>query len=74
VFTRPIYAGKAFLTVTLKSAPLIATLRPNVYAVESTPAPAGDIVAKDFAIPDEAVRGRVVEIVREKGEAIVSVR
>jgi electron transfer flavoprotein alpha subunit len=70
VFTRPIYAGKAFLTVTLKSAPLIATLRPNVYAVESAPAPAGDIVAKDFAIPDEAVRGRVVEIVREKGEAI----
>ncbi len=48
---RPVYAGKAFATITFTSAVQVASTRPNVFpvvekagpgAVESVPAPAGD--------------------------------
>ena len=37
-FTRPIYAGKAVLSLTLTSTPQIATLRPNVFPLEAAAA------------------------------------
>ncbi len=51
---RPVYAGKAFATVTFDSAVQVASTRPNVFAaaekagagtVENLPAPAGDFKA-----------------------------
>jgi electron transfer flavoprotein alpha subunit len=56
---RPTYAGKAYATVTWKSEPQIATLRPNVFAV-GTP----DLsrkAEKVGAAVDAAARARVVK-------------
>lgn len=65
-FTRPIYAGKAFLSLRLKSSPMLATLRPNVFPLAEAAAGSGETVTMDVAIPDEAVRGRVVEVLKEE--------
>jgi electron transfer flavoprotein alpha subunit len=65
-FTRPIYAGKALLTLTLKSRPQLATLRPNIFAlVEARPA-SGEVIRKSVAIPDGSIKGRVTEILKEE--------
>ena len=71
VFTRPIYAGKAVLTFTLKTRPRLATLRPNIFPLgEATAAAAGEIVRKDVTIPDGAIKGRVAEVIREESGEI----
>jgi electron transfer flavoprotein alpha subunit len=64
VFTRPIYAGKAFLTLTLKSSPVLATLRPNVFPLGDGAPGAGEVV-RIAAVPEAAAKGRVVEVIRE---------
>jgi len=70
VFTRPVFAGKARLTLALTASPAIATLRPNVFPLESAAGSAAEVVKKAVDIPAGAVRGRVVEILGEKGAAI----
>jgi electron transfer flavoprotein alpha subunit len=73
-FTRPIYAGKAFLSFTLKSRPQLATLRPNIFplaeAVAEAVAAAGEVVRMDVPISDDALRGRVAEIIQEESGEI----
>jgi len=69
-FTRPIYAGKAFLTLSLKSSPQIATLRPNIFPLEPKTDAAGEVVKKKAAIPEGAIRGSVAEVLSEKGGEI----
>ena len=64
VFTRPIYAGKALLGLKLKTSPALATLRPNVFPLASAAGAAGEVVKRAVAVPDEAVRGRVAEIIK----------
>jgi len=66
VFTRPIYAGKAFLSLRLKSSPQIATLRPNVFPLGEAVGGVGETVRMDAAIPDGAVKGRVTEVLKEE--------
>jgi electron transfer flavoprotein alpha subunit len=70
VFTRPIYAGKAVLTFTLKTRPRMATLRPNIFPLGEASAAAGEAVRKDVAMPDGAIKGRVVEVIREESGEI----
>ena len=70
VFTRPIYAGKAVLTFTLKTRPRLATLRPNIFPLGEASAAAGEVVRKDVAIPDGAIKGRAVEVIREESGEI----
>ncbi len=65
-FTRPIYAGKAFLSLRLKSTPQLATLRPNVFPLGLAGAGAGETIRLDVAIPDETVKGRVTEVLKEE--------
>ncbi len=69
-FVRPIYAGKAFLTLTLKSTPVLATLRPNVFPLGDGAPGAGEVVKIAAAVPEAAAKGRVVEVVREGGGEI----
>jgi electron transfer flavoprotein alpha subunit len=66
VFTRPIYAGKAFLRLALSSTPAIATLRPNVFAAAAA-ASAGDVVKLAVELPAGAENGRVAEILGATG-------
>jgi len=67
VYKRPVYAGKAFLTFSLKSKPQIATLRPNVFAAEAGGNVAGEVIKKAAALPDGAIKGRVAELIVEGG-------
>lgn len=69
-FTRPIYAGKAFLSVRLKSSPQLATLRPNVFPLFEPRNKAGEVIRKEAAIAEGQINGQVAEILREKGEEL----
>ena len=69
-FTRPIFAGKALLTCTVKGSPVLATLRPNIFPLEPAVPSNGAIVRKPVDIPDGLVRGKVVEILREAAAEI----
>jgi len=65
-FTRPIYAGKAFLSLRLKSSPMLATLRPNVFPLGDASAGAGEAIRVDAAVPAGTLKGRVSEILKEE--------
>ncbi len=66
-FTRPIYAGKAFLSLRLKTSPKLATLRPNVFPLaEAVGGAAGETIRLEVAVPDGAVKGRVAEVLKEE--------
>ncbi|OGD14853.1 MAG: hypothetical protein A2V76_09695 [Candidatus Aminicenantes bacterium RBG_16_63_14] len=69
-FTRPIYAGKAFLSFTLKSTPKLATLRPNIFPLGEAAPAAGEVVRKDVPLPSGAVKGRVAEVIKEESGEI----
>jgi len=69
-FTRPIYAGKAFLSFTLKSSPKLATLRPNVFPLGEAVPGSGEVVKTEVVIPDGAVKGRVAEVLKEESVEI----
>jgi electron transfer flavoprotein alpha subunit len=70
-FTRPVFAGKAFVTVVLKAEPQIATLRPNIFVPAAPQAgAAGETIVKAVEIPGGAIGGRVAEVVKESGEEI----
>jgi electron transfer flavoprotein alpha subunit len=64
---RPIYAGKALLSLRFKSTPQIASLRPNVFPVLEPSGDKGEVIKKDVIIVEEDIKGRVSEIVREEG-------
>jgi electron transfer flavoprotein alpha subunit len=65
-FTRPIFAGKALLSFTLKTSPQVATLRPNVFALEQPGTMAGGAVKKDSVVAEGEIKGKVVELLAEK--------
>jgi electron transfer flavoprotein alpha subunit len=65
-FTRPIYAGKAFLTLRLKTTPQLATLRPNVFPLGETAGAAGETVPIKAVLPADAAKGRVAETLKEE--------
>ncbi|MEN6561744.1 MAG: electron transfer flavoprotein subunit alpha/FixB family protein [Acidobacteriota bacterium] len=65
-FTRPIYAGKAILSVKLKTSPQLATLRPNVFPAGEPVEGGGEVVKMAAAVPEGAVKGRVVEVLKEE--------
>lgn len=69
-FTRPIYAGKAFLSFTLKSTPQVATLRPNVFPLNAAGPKNGEIIRKAVEIPAFPAKAQVSEIVKEQGGEI----
>jgi electron transfer flavoprotein alpha subunit len=70
VFTRPIYAGKAILSLTLQSSPFVATLRPNIFPVAAAAPAQGEVVKLTVAVPDAAAKGRVVDVIKEESGEI----
>lgn len=64
---RPIYAGKAFLALRLKSSPQIVTLRPNVFPLLESSEDKGEVVRKDVVISEEQIKARVKELVKGDG-------
>lgn len=69
-FVRPIYAGKAFLTLTLGSSPALATLRPNVFPLGDKTPGAGEVVKLAADAAEAAAKGRVVEVLKEESGEI----
>ncbi|MGF7185622.1 electron transfer flavoprotein alpha subunit [Desulfitispora alkaliphila] len=69
-FVRPIYAGKAFSTVTIdKAEPIMATLRPNVFPNEPkevTP----EVEEVSVSIPEDALRAVIKEVLQSAGDKI----
>lgn len=69
-YTRPIFAGKALLTVALKGEPSLATLRPNVFAPGEAKPAAGELVRKAAQVDAGAIKARVEEIQKDQGAAL----
>lgn len=64
---RPIYAGKALATFRFKSSPIMVSLRPNVFPLETPEDGQGDHQKKNVVIPDDQVKDRVEDVLKEKG-------
>ncbi len=66
-FVRPIYAGKAFLTLRLKNKPRVATLRPNVFPLASDFGQEGEVSRRQVQATYSRPASRVTEVLREEG-------
>ena len=69
-FVRPVFAGKAFATIRLRSTPLIATLRPNVFPLLDGGPLSGESEVRDIPVTEDQILDRVVEQVREEGSEL----
>jgi len=65
--TRPVFAGKALATVTFKSKPQIATLRPNVFPLVEPASVKGEVIKKEVVIPADQIKGKAVKVIKEEG-------
>jgi electron transfer flavoprotein alpha subunit len=72
VAKRPIYAGKAYATVTYtNSVPQIATARPNVLELnEPDKSRSAEIINAEFSLDDSRLKTKVVEFQQEAGGKI----
>jgi electron transfer flavoprotein alpha subunit len=68
-FSRPIFAGKALLTLRLTSSPQVVSLRPNVFPLEQT-AGGGEIIKEAVEVPASPAGARVTEVLQERGGAM----
>ncbi|MCJ7587386.1 MAG: electron transfer flavoprotein subunit alpha/FixB family protein [Candidatus Aminicenantes bacterium] len=69
-YTRPIFAGKALMTLALQGDPGLATLRPNVFALGEAKPAQGEVVKKTAAVAEGQIKARVEEIQKEQGAAL----
>lgn len=72
VAKRPIYAGKAYATVTFKdSVPQIATARPNVLELnEPDGSKSAEVVDAEFSLDDSQLKTKVAEIIQAEGAKV----
>ncbi|TET92663.1 MAG: electron transfer flavoprotein subunit alpha/FixB family protein [Desulfobacteraceae bacterium] len=72
VAKRPIYAGKAYATVTFKdSVPQIATARPNVLELnEPDESRSVEVVDAEFNLDDSHLKTKVAEVIQEEGAKV----
>ncbi len=69
-YTRPVYAGKALLSLTLDSTPQVASLRPNVFPLAAAAPGQAEVIQRSVGLPEGYVRGRVGEVLKEESAAI----
>ena len=69
VAKRPIYAGKAYATVTYTdSVPQIATARPNVFELnEPDESRSVEVIDAEFSLDDSQLKTKVAEVIEEAG-------
>ncbi|MFQ6084162.1 MAG: electron transfer flavoprotein subunit alpha/FixB family protein [Candidatus Aminicenantia bacterium] len=68
--TRPIYAGKSLATVTFKSIPQIATLRPNVFPLIDPREKKGEVIKREVSLSEEQIRAKASRIIKEEGAVL----
>ncbi|MHC4606166.1 MAG: electron transfer flavoprotein subunit alpha/FixB family protein [Planctomycetota bacterium] len=71
VFRRPVYAGKAFVEVKFTKAPVVASLRPNVFAAgDADASKSAEVEDLPVELQDGDLRSRVTDVaVAAKGKA-----
>lgn len=67
---RPVFAGKALATVTFKSSPQMATLRPKVFPLIDPVEKKGEVLVKEVVIPEGLMMARVDDIIKSEGAAM----
>ena len=72
VAKRPIYAGKAYATVTFKdNVPQIATARPNVLELnEPDESRSVEVVDAEFSLDDSHLKTKAAEVIQEEGAKV----
>jgi len=70
VITRPIFAGKVFLTASTSATPVMVTIRPKVFAPEALDGAALTIEPFPVEMPAGTIRARVTEFKAESGGKI----
>ncbi|MCD6192307.1 MAG: electron transfer flavoprotein subunit alpha/FixB family protein [Candidatus Aminicenantes bacterium] len=67
---RPIFAGKAWLTVRLPHQPALITLRPNVFPLEKVAQPQAEEVSPEISLTEDMIKEKVVELVKGEQEEL----
>lgn len=67
--TRPVYAGKAFATVSIAASPVVVSIRPNVFIAEDRAA-TGAVEAFTPMLGEGAIQTRVIEFRAAAGGSI----
>ena len=68
---RPVYAGKATITVTTGNSPVLATLRPNVFtAAEVDGAGEAPVESVDAGLAESDIRVTIREVVKAEGRKV----
>ncbi|QQE80296.1 electron transfer flavoprotein subunit alpha/FixB family protein [Alicyclobacillus sp. SO9] len=71
VFTRPIYAGKAFTKVTVNSTPVVATIRPNnLPPAEAGKGKAGSVENLDVSFEQADLNTVIQEIIKKTSTGV----
>ena len=70
VFTRPIYAGKAFTKSSIKGYPAIATIRPNVMPANQAEGISPQVIAVDTGLHPSDIRTIIKDIVKRASERV----
>jgi electron transfer flavoprotein alpha subunit len=65
---RPLFAGKALARFRFAGGIRVATLRPNVFPLLEPGSGGGEVIQRDAAVPETAVRDQVAEELREEGQ------
>ena len=64
VAIRPMYAGKAIVTVSFSKKPQIASLRPNVFAIEEKDGTKPEIITMDVPLTKDDIKAQVVDLIK----------
>lgn len=64
VATRPMYAGKIIATVSFSTKPQMASLRPNVFAIEERNSTRPEIVTMDVPLTKDDIKAPVVDLIK----------
>jgi electron transfer flavoprotein alpha subunit len=64
VAIRPMYAGKAIATVSFSTKPQMASLRPNVFAIEERNSAKPEIVTMDVPLTKDDIKAQVVDLIK----------
>jgi electron transfer flavoprotein alpha subunit len=72
VATRPVYAGKAFTSVNIKSAAKVFTLRPNVFSAGTGGGAEAPVEKMNITLSDADFKERVTEVTKSAGKLDVA--
>lgn len=70
IFVKPVYAGKAINHIRMKESPLMATIRPNIFAIEKKDGIVPKVIIVSTNLKKTDIRTIVKEIVEQASERV----